>query len=198
MIAHSHGQLWNGSKIASSLGISNVTARRYLDILEDTFLVRQLQPFHRNAKKRTIKSPKVYIRDSGLLHALLHIRSLDDLQGHPATGSSWEGFVIEQITGLLPEKTEIYFYRTGAGAEIDLFFFDKTHSPVGVEIKYSLSPTVTKGFRNACEDLACTKKFVVYPGEETYPLGDETYALPVGKLHTLQMETSGIHNSASK
>jgi predicted AAA+ superfamily ATPase len=186
MIAHSHGQLWNGSKIASSLGISNVTARRYLDILEDTFLVRQLQPFHSNTKKRTIKSPKVYIRDSGLLHTLLHIRSLDNLQGHPAIGSSWEGFVIEQITGLLPEKTEIYFYRTGAGAEIDLLFFDKTHSPVGVEIKYSLSPTVTKGFRNACEDLACTKKFVVYPGEETYPLGDETYALPVGKLHTLQ------------
>jgi uncharacterized protein len=187
MIAHSHGQLWNGSKIASSLGISNVTARRYLDILEDTFLVRQLQPFRRNAKKRTIKSPKVYIRDSGLLHALLHIRSFDDLQGHPAIGSSWEGFVIEQITGLLPEKTEIFFYRTGAGAETDLFFFDKKHSPVGVEIKYSLSPSITKGFRNACEDLACTKKFVVYPGEEMYPLGDETYALPLGKLHALQM-----------
>jgi predicted AAA+ superfamily ATPase len=186
MIAHSHGQLWNGSKIASSLGISNVTARRYLDILEDTFLVRQLQPFHSNTKKRTIKSPKVYVRDSGLLHTLLHIRSLDNLQGHPAIGSSWEGFVIEQITGLLPEKTEIFFYRTGAGAETDLFFFDKKHSPIGVEIKYSLSPGVTKGFRNACEDLACTKKFVVYPGEETYPLGNETYALPLGKLHTLQ------------
>jgi predicted AAA+ superfamily ATPase len=198
MIAHSHGQLWNGSKIASSLGISNVTARRYLDILEDTFLVRQLQPFHGNTKKRTIKSPKVYIRDSGLLHALLHIRSLDDLQGHPAIGSSWEGFVIEQITGLLPEKTEMYFYRTGAGAETDLLFFDKKHSPVGVEIKYSLSPSVTKGFRNACEDLACTRKFVVYPGEEMYSLGDETYALPVGKLHALQTETSGIHDTARK
>jgi predicted AAA+ superfamily ATPase len=198
MIAHSHGQLWNGSKIASSLGISNVTARRYLDILEDTFLVRQLQPFHSNAKKRTVKSPKVYIRDSGLLHALLHIRSLDGLQGHPAIGSSWEGFVIEQITGLLPEKTEMYFYRTGAGAETDLFFFDKKQSPVGVEIKYSLSPSVTKGFRNACEDLACTRKFVVYPGEEMYPIGNDTYALPVGKLHALQTETSGIHNTVQK
>jgi hypothetical protein len=186
MIAHSHGQLWNASKIASSLGISNMTARRYLDILEDTFLIRQLQPFHTKAKKRTIKSPKVYIRDSGLLHALLKISSLDDLQGHPAIGSSWEGFVIEQIAGLLPGGTEIYFYRTGAGAEIDLLFFDKKRSPVAVEIKYSLSPGIKKGFRNACNDLSCKKSFIVYPGEEMYPLGDETYALPIGKLHALQ------------
>jgi uncharacterized protein len=185
MIAHSHGQLWNGSRIAASLGFSNMTARRYLDILEDTFLVRQLQPFHSNVKKRTIKSPKVYIRDAGLLHALLHIRTFDDLQGHPVIGSSWEGFVIEQIAGLLPENTEIYFYRTGAGAEVDLLFFGKKRSLVAVEIKYSLSPNITKGFRNACADLACKKKFVVYPGEEMYPLTDKTYALPVGKLHML-------------
>jgi uncharacterized protein len=185
MIAHSHGQLWNASKIASSLGISNMTARRYLDILEDTFLIRQLQPFHANAKKRTIKSPKVYIRDSGLLHALLKIESPDDLQGHPVIGSSWEGFVIEQIAGLLPEKTEIYFYRTSAGAEVDLLFFDKKHSPVAVEIKYSLSPAVTKGFRIACNDLTCKKSFIVYPGEEMYPLGDSTYTIPIEKLHAL-------------
>lgn len=185
MIAHSHGQLWNASKIASSLGISNMTARRYLDLLEDTFLIRQLQPFHTNAKKRTIKSPKVYIRDSGLLHALLKTGSLDDLQGHPVIGSSWEGFVIEQIAGLLPGGSEIYFYRTGAGAEIDLLFFDKKRSPVAVEIKYSLSPGITKGFRIACNDLSCKKSFVVYPGEEMYPLGNETYALPMEKIHTL-------------
>ena len=191
MIAHSHGQLWNGSKIASSLGLSNMTARRYLDILEDTFLLRQLQPFHRNAKKRTIKSSKVYIRDSGLLHALLKIHSHDDLHGHPVIGSSWEGFIIEQIAGLLPERTEIYFYRTGAGAEIDLFFFDKKSSPVAVEIKYSLNPGITKGFRNACEDLACTKKFIIYPGKEMYPLGEGAYALPVSKLHILLEERQG-------
>lgn len=185
MIAHSHGQLWNASKIASSLGISNMTARRYLDLLEDTFLIRQLQPFHTNAKKRTIKSPKIYIRDSGLLHALLKTGSLDDLQGHPVIGSSWEGFVIEQIAGLLQGGSEIYFYRTGAGAEIDLLFFDKKRSPVAVEIKYSLSPGITKGFRIACNDLSCKKSFVVYPGEEMYPLGNETYALPMEKLHTL-------------
>lgn len=185
MIAHSHGQLWNGSKIGAGLGLSNMTARRYLDLLEDTFLVRQLQPFYANMKKRTIKSPKIYIRDSGLLHALLKLRSLDDLQGHPVIGNSWEGFIIEQIAGLLPEGTEIYFYRTGAGAEIDLLFFDEKRSPVAVEIKHSLNPGITKGFRNACEDLACTKKFIIYPGEEMYPLGDGTHALPVGKLHML-------------
>jgi uncharacterized protein len=185
MIAHSHGQLWNASKIASSLGISNVTARRYLDILEDTFLIRQLQPFHTNTKKRTIKSPKVYIRDSGLLHALLKIRSFDDLQGHPVAGVSWEGFVIEQIAGLLPAGSEINFYRTGAGAETDLLFFDKKGSPVAIEVKYSLSPSVTKGFRFACGDLSCKKGFIVYPGEETYPLGDAAYALPIGKLHAI-------------
>ena len=185
MIAHSHGQLWNASKIASSLGISNMTARRYLDILQDTFLIRQLQPFHTNAKKRTIKSPKVYIRDSGLLHALLKVGSFDDLQGHPVIGSSWEGFIIEQIAGLLPEGNELYFYRTGAGAEIDLVFFDKKRSAVAVEIKYTLSPAVTKGFRNACDDLSCKRSYVVYPGEEIYPLGSKIYTLPVGRLSAL-------------
>ena len=185
MIAHSHGQLWNASKIAASLGISNMTARRYLDILEDTFLIRQLQPFHRNVKKRTIKSPKVYIRDTGLLHALLRIRSLDDLQGNPIVGSSWEGFVIEQISGLFSGKSESYFYRTGAGAEIDLLIFDKQGSPVAVEVKYTLTPGVTKSFRTTCSDLACKKSFIVYPGEEMYPLGDNTYALPIGMIHKL-------------
>ena len=185
MLAHSHGQLWNASKIASSLGISNMTARRYLDILQDTFLVRQLQPFHINVKKRTIKSPKVYIRDSGLLHALLKVRSFDDLQSHPVIGSSWEGFVIEQIAGLLPEGSEIYFYRTGAGAEIDLVFFDKKRSAVAVEVKYSLSPAVTKGFRNGCDDLSCKRRYIAYPGEEMYPLDNKTYTLPIGRLSAL-------------
>ncbi|KFZ44540.1 ATPase, partial [Smithella sp. D17] len=117
MLAHSHGQLWNASKIAGSLGISAPTVRRYLDILESTFIVRQLQPYHNNTKKRLIKSPKVYIRDSGLNHALLRIKTLDDLTGHPSVGASWEGFVIEQIVSLLPENSQYYFYRSNAGAE---------------------------------------------------------------------------------
>jgi predicted AAA+ superfamily ATPase len=162
-----------------------MTARRYLDILEDTFLVRQLQPFHTNAKKRTIKSPKVYIRDSGLLHALLRIRSFDDLQGHPVVGSSWEGFVIEQIVNVLPKGSETYFYRTGAGAELDLLFFAGRASPVAVEVKYSLNPGISKGFRIASKDLSCNKSFVVYPGDESYPLGNGAYSLPMSKLHML-------------
>ncbi len=182
MISHSHGQLWNASKIAGSLGISAPTVMSYLDILEETFIVRQLQPYYSNIKKRLIKSPKVYIRDSGLLHALLNIRTLDDLHGHPSLGSSWEGFVVEQILRIIPERWQAYFYRTGAGAEIDLVLFDGKHKPVAVEIKYSLSPKLERGFWNAYEDLSCKKGFVLYPGEESYPLGRDVATLPAKKL----------------
>jgi predicted AAA+ superfamily ATPase len=182
MIAHSHGQLWNASKIAGSLGISAPTVMSYLDILEETFIVRQLRPYYSNIKKRLIKSPKVYIRDSGLLHALLNISTLDDLHGHPSLGSSWEGFVVEQILTILPERWQAYFYRTGAGAEIDLVLFDGKHKSVAVEIKYSVSPKLERGFWNAYEDLSCKKGFVLYPGEESYPLGRNVATLPAKKL----------------
>jgi uncharacterized protein len=182
MIAHSHGQLWNASKIAGSLGISAPTVMSYLDILEETFIVRQLRPYYSNIKKRLIKSPKVYIRDSGLLHALLTISTLDDLHGHPSLGSSWEGFVVEQILKILPERWQAYFYRTGAGAEIDLVLFDGKHNPVAVEIKYSMSPKLERGFWNAYEDLSCKNGFVLYPGEESYPLGRNVATLPAKKL----------------
>ena len=182
MLAHSHGQLWNGNKIAGSIGVSAPTVRHYLDILENTFVVRRLLPYHANVKKRLIKSPKVYIRDSGLLHALLRIGNFDDLQGHPVLGSSWESFVIEQIIGLLPNHREVYFYRTNAGAEIDLVFFDKKNKPVAIEIKYSLSPAVSRGYWNVCEDLSCKKWFVIYPGNERYPVGRNVFAMPVREL----------------
>jgi len=182
MLAHSHGQLWNGNKIAGSIGVSAPTVRHYLDILENTFVVRRLLPYHANVKKRLIKSPKVYIRDSGLLHALLRIGNFDDLQGHPVLGSSWESFVIEQIIGLLPNHREVYFYRTNAGAEIDLVFFDKKNKPVAIEIKYSLSPAVSRGYWNACEDLSCKKGFIIYPGNERYPVGRNVFAMPVREL----------------
>lgn len=182
MIAHSHGQLWNASKIAGSLGISAPTVRSYLDILEETFIVRQIQPYHSNIKKRLIKSPKVYIRDSGLMHTLLNIRTIEDLHGHPSLGSSWEGFIVEQILGILPERWQTYFYRTGAGAEIDLILFDSKHKPVAIEIKYSISPKVDRGFWNAYEDLSCKKGFVVYPGAESYPLGKNVFTMPVKDL----------------
>ncbi|MBI5182486.1 MAG: ATP-binding protein [Nitrospirae bacterium] len=182
MLAHSHGQLWNASQIARGLGLSAPTVKNYLDILEETFIVRQVQPYYFNIKKRLIKSPKVYIRDSGLLHALLRIKTFDDMQAHPVIGSSWEGFVIEQITGMLPQNTPIYFYRTGAGAEIDLLLFDSKNRPIAIEIKYSLSPKIEKGFYVACEDLSCKKGFVVYPGEESYPISKNVYMLPLKEI----------------
>jgi len=182
MLAYSHGQIWNGSKIAGSLGVSAPTVRHYLDVLEDTFVVRQIQPYHANVKKRLIKSSKVYVRDSGLVHTLLRLKRLGDLQAHPSLGSSWEGFVAEQITGLLAGKSDVFFYRTNAGAEIDLLFFDSRNTPVAIEVKYSLSPSVTKGFWNAFEDLGCKTGFVVYPGDEVYPLGRNVFALPIKEL----------------
>lgn len=182
MLAHSHGGLWNASKIGGSLDISAPTVRSYLDILQETFIVRQLQPYHSNLKKRLIKSSKVYVRDTGLLHTLLRIRELDDLQGHPSIGSSWEGFVIEQIIESVPERWQAYFFRTNAGAEIDLLLIDNKNRPVAVEIKYSLSPAVTRGFWNAYEDLGCKRGFVVYPGDESYPIGSNVFTLPVKEL----------------
>jgi hypothetical protein len=190
ILAHTHGQLWNGSKMAGSLGITGPTAKKYLDILEDTFIVRQLQPYHANVKKRLVKASKVYIRDSGLLHAILGIRSLEDLWGHPVLGSSWEGFIIEQIISLLPTDRQPFFYRTAAGAEIDLVLCNSRADCIAIEIKYSLSPRLERGFRHAYEDLSCKKGIVIYPGEESYPLGDNVITLPVKDiLRLLEMIT---------
>lgn len=182
MLAHSHAQLWNASKIAGSLGVSAPTVRNYLDILEETFIVRQVQPYYSNIKKRLIKSPRVYIRDSGLLHALLNIRTVEDLHSHPSLGSSWEGLIVEQIMAMHYDKQQIFFYRTGAGAEVDLVLLDGKHKPVAIEIKYSLSPKLERGFWNAFDDLSCKKGYVVYPGTESYPIGKNVFALPVKNL----------------
>ncbi len=188
MIAHHHAQLWNASQIANSLGVSAPTVRHYLSILEDTFLVRQLRPFHANLKKRLVKAPKVFIRDSGLLHSLLGIGSMDDLQGRPLIGHSWEGFVSEQIIAQLPPRWEAYFFRTAAGAEIDLLLAHSGKKPVAVEIKFSATPEVTKGFRSACLDLQCRKEYIVYPGHEAYPLGKTTIALPLLQINRIISE----------
>ncbi len=182
MLAHSHGQLWNASQIANSLGITAPTVRHYLDILEDTFIVRQLQPFHGNIKKRITKSPKVYIRDSGLLHTLLRNPTFEQLHTHLSVGASWEGFVIEQILRLIPSSWQYYFFRTNAGAEIDLLLLDNKNRLTAVEVKYSLSPKIARGFWNAYEDLSCKKGFVVYPGDESYPLGKGVFALSIKEL----------------
>ncbi len=170
MLAHNHGQLWNASAIAKGLGITAPTVRNYLDILSETFLVRQLQPFHSNVKKRLIKSPKIYLRDSGLLHSLLGIRSIDELLAHPVIGFSWEGFVIEEIIKNFGEKFDYYFYRSQAGAEIDLILARGDSPKFIVEIKASLAPKLTRSFSIAHQDFAGIKSFVIYSGNQSYEL----------------------------
>jgi hypothetical protein len=185
MLAHVHGQLWNASRIAGSLGITAPTVKHYLDILEETFVARVLAPWHSNAKKRLIKSPKVYIRDPGLLHALLRIATIEDLRSHPIAGSSWEGFVIEQLLGILPRDWQAHYYRTSAGAEIDLLLQDRRNRPVAVEIKFSATPQVTKGFWIAMDDLSCKKGYVIYPGDEAYPIANNVMALPLSDMNKI-------------
>lgn len=191
MLAHCHGQLWNAAKLADSLGVDSKTTRRYLDLLEDTFMIRQLQPFFANTKKRLIKSPKIYIRDAGLLHTLLKIYSFDDLLANPVLGASWEGFCIEQITGLKPSNFDIYFYRTRAAAEIDLVLAKGLKAEIAVEIKYSLTPKLTKSSTNAIAELNPKKTWIVYPGKESYPVRKNVWTLPVTQLNKIFEITTG-------
>ncbi len=185
MLAHSHGQLWNASKIAGSLGISAPTAKHYLDILSDTFIVRQLQPYFVNIKKRLVKSPKMYICDSGLLHSLLRIKDREVLNGHPSLGASWEGFVIEQLLAMKPDNWETYFYRTAAGAEVDLLLVDDSGATIAVGIKYSLSPKPGKGFWNALDDLACKRAYVIFPGSESFLSKENVLNVPVAQMNQI-------------
>jgi predicted AAA+ superfamily ATPase len=181
MLAHRHGGLHNAATIAQSLGVDGKTVAAYLDLFVDLLLVRRLEPWHENVGKRLVKSPKIYLRDSGLLHALLGIETDEDLLGHPACGASWEGFVIENVISVLPEGAQAYFYRTAAGAEIDLVL-QLPKQRWAVEIKRSLSPAPTKGFHLGCEDLDVAARWVVYPGEESYPLNSGTQTIPLAKL----------------
>ena len=185
MAAHCNGQLWNAAKLADSLGVDSKTTRRYLDLLEDTFMIRQLQPFFANIKKRLIKSPKIYIRDTGLLHTLLKIYSFDDLLANPVLGASWEGFCIEQIIALKPARFDIYFYRTQAAAEIDLVLTKGLKVEIAVEIKYSLTPKMTKSSTNAIAELNPKKTWIVYPGKESYPVKKNVWTLPVIELNKI-------------
>ncbi len=182
MVAHNHGKLWNASQIASSLGVTAPTVKHYLDILTDTFLVRQLAPFFVNVKKRLVKSPKIYLRDSGILHTLLNIKSTDDLLSHPGVGSSWEGFVIEQILNSTGGSIESYFYRTGSGNEIDLILELGKNNRIAIEVKHSLSPELTKGFRIAFEELKCKKGYVVYPGDDEFPINEKVRVVSLAKI----------------
>lgn len=177
MAAHYHGQTWNSSAIAKSLEISHTTARSYLDILTESYVMRQLPPFLTNLKKRVVKAPKVYLRDSGLLHTLLQIESLADLQSNPRYGASWEGFALEQLSSVLAlQPDEMFFWGTHGGAEMDLIV-ERGGKRYGFEFKATEKPTVTHSMTIAQADLDLEKVYLVYPGELSFPLRDQMETL---------------------
>lgn len=180
MLAHSHGQTWNASSMAASLGVSAPTCRRYLDALSGVFMVRQLQPWHENLGKRQVKAPKIYFRDSGLFHTLSHIRSADELLTHPKLGASWEGYAIEEaIRHHAPD--EIYFWATHNQAELDLLMM-KNGRRIGVECKRADAPTITRSMRIAQQDLKLDHLHVYYPGDKRYELDENVTVEPLASL----------------
>jgi predicted AAA+ superfamily ATPase len=181
MLAHNQGQMLNAAQLASGLGVSGHTVARYLDIMVDLLLVRRLQPWTTNARKRLVRTPKVYVRDAGLLHALLGIRNQEELLGHPVVGSSWEGLLIENILNALPSTARPTFYRTSAGAEIDLAIELNAKQRWALEVKRSLaSPAPSKGFYIGCADIKATRQIVLYPGDEKFKLDARTEVMPLG------------------
>jgi uncharacterized protein len=182
MLAHHQSGLLNVAQLARNLGIDAKTAQSYIDLLCDLLLVRRLQPWHINLGKRLVKSPKVYVRDSGLVHALLDIETKEALLAHPVVGASWEGFCIENLLASIPANVQPYFYRTSAGAEIDLLLAWPSGDLWAIEIKRSLSPKVERGFHAACADLLPKRKLVIYPGQESFPLGNDIQAMSLTAL----------------
>jgi predicted AAA+ superfamily ATPase len=176
MLAHYHGQIWNAAEPARSLGLSQPTVRSYLDLMTSAYMIRQLQPWHENLSKRQVKAPKIYVRDSGLLHTLLGLRSRRDLLTHPKLGASWEGFVIEQLLHAA-EPDQAYFWATHQGAELDLLMLRGSRR-IGVEIKRSDAPSLTPSMRIAIEDLRLNKLWVIYPGRQRYDLNKGVTAIP--------------------
>ncbi len=183
MIAHYHGQIWNAAEFARSLGRSEKTSRRYFDLLADAYVIRQLQPWHENLRKRQVKAPKMYVRDTGLLHSLLSIDTEKDLASHPKLGASWEGFVIEQILAIMGVENA-YYWSAYSGAEIDLLIFKKGKR-LGFEFKCSDAPRMTKSIHNAMDDLKLDKVFVVYPGKESYRIAKNVEVISVLDTNSL-------------
>lgn len=172
MLAHSQGELFNASKLGAALGVASSTISRYLDLMVDLLLVRRLQPWAGNVKKRLVKTPRVYVRDTGVVHALLNIVDYDQLLGHPVYGKSWEGFVVESILNALPSYAQPFFYRTADGTEIDLVIEMAPNRLWAIEIKASHTPKLGRGFHMACEDLLVEEKFVVYAGMDEFPINN--------------------------
>lgn len=180
MLTHFHGQIWNGAEFARALAVSEPTVRRYLDLLSGVFMARQLQPWFENIAKRQVKSPKVYVRDSGLLHALLGVRSSRDLEMHAKVGASWEGYAVEEILKAV-EPDEAYYWATHQGAELDLLLF-KNGRRIGVECKRADAPTITKSMRVALDDLKLDELRIVYPGERRYALAGNVEVVPLARI----------------
>jgi uncharacterized protein len=182
MLCHYHGQLLNHAELARAFGISDMTVRRYLDLLEGTFMIRLLQPWHVNISKRLVKRPKLFLRDSGLLHVLLAIRSVRDLAGHNKLGSSWEGFALETaIRAIAKRHEELAFWATHSGAEVDLFWQEHGRN-WAIEIEYADAPRFTPSMASALKDLELTHLWVLYPGDRAYPLADAVSTVPLVSL----------------
>src|SRR5580692_3725689 len=180
MVAHYHGQTWNSAELARALAVNESTVRRYLDLLTGVFMVRQLAPWFENLGKRQVKAPKVYIRDSGLLHALLGVSTLRDLEGHPKVGASWEGYAVEEVLKHV-RPDEAYYWKTHNGAELDLLLF-KDGRRIGVECKRADAPVLTTSMRIALSDLQLDRLYVLYPGEKGYSLGKKAEVVPLAKF----------------
>ena len=185
MLAHNQGQTLNAALLARGLDLSGATIGRYLDLMVDLLLVRRLQPWSSNQGKRMVKSPKIYIRDSGICHALLGIETLNALMGHPVVGGSWEGFIVEAIFAHKSPSTQAGFYRTSAGAEVDLVLSTTAGERWAIEIKLTSAPKVTKGFHLACEDLKPARKIIIHGGDDNYPFGDGIEARSVKSIPDL-------------
>lgn len=184
MAAHYHGQIWHHSEIGRSLKIHDKTVKSYLDLLTDTFMVRQLLPWHENVGKRVVKAPKFYIRDSGILHTVLNLRNLEDVQKNPKLGASWEGFALEQVIQLSQQGKHAFFWATHGGAEIDLII-NHRGKLWGFEFKYADAPSSTKSMYIAINDLSLEKIFVIYPGKESYMLSEKIEVLPLMQVPNL-------------
>jgi predicted AAA+ superfamily ATPase len=182
MLAHRQGTLLNASELARALEVSTQSVTRYIDLLCDLLLVRRLPPFHANVGKRLVKSPKVFVRDSGLVHALLGIETIEQLAGHPIVGMSWEGFVLESLLSVLPWRSSAFFYRTGGGAEIDLVLEHGDGTLWAVEVKRGLAAKVERGFHSACEDIQPARAFLVHAGEDRYPVSERLEAISLRGL----------------
>lgn len=183
MLAHYHGQIWNASELSRSMGLSDKTVRSYLDILSGAFIVRQLQPWFENISKRQVRSPKIYLRDSGLLHSLLNITDMQVLYGHPKVGASWEGYAIEQVLSIL-NLQDAYFWGTHSGSELDLMFFHKGKR-YGIEAKFSEAPEITRSMYTALQDLQLARIWVIYPGNREYPVHDRVTVITLKQIVNL-------------